>query len=193
MYWIPKLKQLIRSIIRKCILCRLSESKLYPNPPSAQLPEFRCQRSLPFQTTGVDYFGPLLLKPTYNSAEANNKFLAKVHLALYICATTRAVYLDLVPDTRASLFIKSLKRFISRKGIPYLMISNNATCFKNEEDKLSEELTSLQIKWKFIIEASPWWAGFWERLVQSTKRILRKSLFHVTVTYEELLNCSHLW
>ena len=33
------------------------------------------------------------------------------------------------------------------------MISDNATCFKNV--KLSEELTSLQIKWKFIIEASP--------------------------------------
>ena len=54
------------------------------------------------------------------------------------------------------------------------MISDNATCFKNEEVKLSEELTSLQIKWKFIIEASPWWGGFWERIVQFTKRILRK-------------------
>ena len=67
------------------------------------------------------------------------------------------------------------------------MISDNATCFKKEEVKLSEELTSLQIKWKFIIEASPWWGGFWERLVLSTKRTLRKSLFRATVTYEELL------
>ena len=66
------------------------------------------------------------------------------------------------------------------------MISDNATCFKNEEVKLSEELTSLQIKWKFIIEASPWSGGFWERLAQSTKQILRKSLFRATVTYEEL-------
>ena len=85
-----KAKQLVRSIIRNCILCRRSESKPYPNPPSAQL-------------------------------------------ALYTCATTRAVHLDLVPDTSASSFIKSLKRFISTTGIPYLMISDNATCFKNEE------------------------------------------------------------
>ena len=67
------------------------------------------------------------------------------------------------------------------------MISDNATCFKNEEVKLSEELTSLQIKWKFIIEASPWWGGFWGRLIQSTKRISRKLLLRTTVTYEELL------
>ena len=112
-YWIPKLRQLVRSIIRKCILCRRFESKPYPNPPSAQLPEFLCQRSLPFQTTGVDYLKTLLVKPTHNSAELNNKFLAKVHVALYTCTTMQAVRLDLVPDTSASSFIKSLKCLIS--------------------------------------------------------------------------------
>ena len=140
LYWTPKLRQLVRSIIRKCVLCRRFESKPYPNSP-AQLPEFHCQQSLPFQTTGVDYLGPSLVKPTYNSAEYNNEFLAKVYVVLYTCATTRAIHLDLVPDTSASYFIKSLKRFISRRRIPYLMISDNATCFKNEEVKLSEELT----------------------------------------------------
>ena len=80
-YWIPKLRQLVRSVRRKCILCRRFESKLYPNPPSAQLPEFRCQGSLPFQTTEVNYLGPLLVRPTHNSAESNNEFLAKVHVA----------------------------------------------------------------------------------------------------------------
>ena len=49
------------------------------------------------------------------------------------------------------------------------MIYDNATCFKKKEVKLSEELTSLLIKWKFIIEGSPWWGdSFWERLVKST-------------------------
>ena len=43
------------------------------------------------------------------------------------------------------------------------MISDNTTCFKNEEVKLSEELTSLQVKWKLIIKASLWWGGLWER------------------------------
>ena len=141
---------MVRSIIRRCILCIKFKSKPYPNPPSAQLPESRCQRSLPFQTKGVDYLGPLLVKPTYNSAESNNEFLAEVHVALYTCAITRAVHLDLVPDTSTLSFVKSLKRFISRRGTPYLMISDDATCFKNEEIELSEELTSLQIKWKFI-------------------------------------------
>ena len=99
----------------------------------------------------------------------NSECLVKVHVALNSSATTRAIHLDLVSDTSLSSFIKSLKRFVSRRGIPYLMIYDNATCFKKEEVKLSEELTSLLIKWKFIIEGSPWWGdSFWERLVKST-------------------------
>ena len=65
-----------------------------------------------------------------------------------------------------------------------MMISDNATCFKSEEVRLNEELLKLQVKWKFIVEASPWWGGFWERLVQTVKRSLRKVLFRVN--YEEL-------
>ena len=60
---------------------------------------------------------------------------------LYTWATTRAVHLDLVLDTSAPSFIISLKRFISRRRIPYLMISDNDTCFKSEEVNLSEERT----------------------------------------------------
>ena len=34
---------------------------------------------------------------------------------------------------------------------------------------------------------APWWGGFFERLVKSTKRCLKKSLGTARVTYEELL------
>ena len=110
----------------------------------------------------------------------------KTWVVLYTCAVTRAVHLDLVPDSGASAFIRSLKRFIGRRGVANLMISDNATSFKNEEVKLSEELVKLKVKWKFIIAASPWWGGFWERLVKTVKRSLRKILFRASVTYEEL-------
>ena len=68
-----------------------------------------------------------------------------------------------------------------------LLLLHNATCFKKEELTLSEELLLLNIKWKYIIEAAPWWGGFYERIVGSVKRALRKILFHATVTYEERL------
>ena len=53
---------------------------------------------------------------------------------------TRAIHLDVVSNLSAGAFIQCLKRFIARKGVPNLFISDNATCFKNEELKLCEEL-----------------------------------------------------
>ena len=91
-----------------------------------------------------------------------------------------------VSGLSAASFIQCLKRFIARRGVPRLFISDNATCFKNEELKLSEELLLLNIRWQYIVEASPNWRGFYERLVGSVKRSLRKILFRATVTYEEL-------
>ncbi|XP_004210364.1 uncharacterized protein LOC105849713 [Hydra vulgaris] len=109
-----------------------------------------------------------------------------VHVVLFTCAITRAVHLDLVPDLSAKSFVLCLKRFIGRRGIPNLIISDNATCFKNEEVKLSEKLLLLGIGWKYIIEAAPWWGGFWERLVQSVKKSLLKVVFRSSIRYDEL-------
>ena len=38
------------------------------------------------------------------------------------------------------------------------------------------EYGHLSPQWKFIAPRSPWWGGWWERLVKSVKSSLRKSL-----------------
>ena len=45
----------------------------------------------------------------------------------------------------------------------------------------------MNIKWRYIVEKSPWWGGFYERMVRSVKRCLRKVLRNARLTYEELL------
>jgi hypothetical protein len=37
------------------------------------------------------------------------------------------------------------------------------------------------------VEKSPWWGGFYERMVRSVKRCLKKVLRNARLTYEELL------
>lgn len=32
------------------------------------------------------------------------------------------------------------------------------------------------IAWRFIVEAAPWYGGFWERMVGSVKRLLKSSV-----------------
>ena len=64
-------------------------------------------------------------------------------------------------------------------------MSDNAKTFKHSSkeiqkivrsDQVRDRLTNQQIKWQFIAEKAPWWGGYWERMVQSVKRCLRKTI-----------------
>ena len=46
---------------------------------------------------------------------------------------------------------------------------------------------SIQLKWNFNLERAPWWGGLFERMVQSTKKCLRKTIGSAKLTYDELL------
>ena len=56
-----------------------------------------------------------------------------------------------------------------------------------QDKEVQQHFTSKQVNWKFIIEKAPWWGGgFWEWLVQSTNRYLKKTVGHTSMTFEEL-------
>ncbi|XP_068757821.1 uncharacterized protein [Montipora capricornis] len=65
-------------------------------------------------------------------------------------------------------------------------LSDNGSTFKSEE--LKKFLADHRIEWKFNVALAPWWGGFFERLVTSTKRCLKKTLGTARVSYEELLS-----
>ena len=109
----------------------------------------------------------------------------KAYIVLYTCASSRAVHLDLVPNMSTQAFVRSVKRFTARRGVPRLVVSDNGSAFKSEE--LKRLLAEYSISWKCNVALAPWWGGFFERLVKSTKRCLKKSLGTARVTYEKLL------
>ena len=124
---------------KKCFLCHRFEAKSYRYRASGSLSLYRSQQTLPFETTGVEYLGQVLVKPIFNDIDSNS--FNKPQIVLFTCAATRVVHLEEVPNLTASSFICALKWFISRRGISNLIISDNGTCFKNEKVRLSEELT----------------------------------------------------
>ena len=42
------------------------------------------------------------------------------------------------------------------------------------------------VKWVFTLEKAPWWGGFYERMIQSMKRCLKKTIGKAKLTYDEL-------
>ena len=108
----------------------------------------------------------------------------KSYIIIITCASSRGIHLELVPDMGAEALIRALKRFQARRGTLHFMISNNGKTFKDSTLKSFTNENGTQ--WNFITERLPWFGGFYERLVQSVKRCLRKTLRNSKFNYEEL-------
>ena len=130
---------------------------------------------------GIDNFGPIYVKDMFDRSN-------KMHTAwgvVYTGAASRGIVLDLSPDTTSNSFIRSFSRFISRRGAPDHVISDNGCDFIANETQLFS--AGRNIKWHFNVPLAPWHGGFFERLVGVVKGILKKQLKNARLTYEELL------
>lgn len=186
-YWILKGRQMTKRCVRCCLICKRARVKA-GQQVSAPLPKERINMTQAFETTGVDFAGPLYIKP-HNT---------KAYIALFTCAVTRAVHLELVSDLSTDAFLLAFRRFISRRGICGVIYSDNAKTFKRAEQDLkllwtlmeAKEIQNLfaekRISWKYIVERAAWWGGMWERLVRSVKTCLRKVLGRSYLGFEEL-------
>ena len=176
-YWIPAACQIIRQLLRKCVICQKVIAKPYQAPDPPPLIAGRTQASRPFQVTGVDFTGALYVR--------NSNGEMKVYICLFTCAVTRAIHLEVVTDMSVDTFLLALRRFTSRRSTPNTIISDNASTYLAAADELkqlfsspllSEALNQRGIEWKFIPRRAPWFGGFWERLIGLTKLSLKKIL-----------------
>ena len=181
-FWILKGRQMLKRTVNACLLCRKHKAKP-AQQISAPLPASRIEESPPFENTGVDFAGPLYCKSQ-----------DKVYIALFTCAVTRAIHLELVSDMTTEKFLLAFRRFVSRRGLCKTIYSDNAKTFKRANVELSVLWDSLsskevheffagkRISWKFIVERG--WGGMWERLVCSVKTCLRKVIGKASLHYE---------
>ena len=173
-YWIPKGRQIVKRILNKCLLCR----KLgLPYPPTAvsELPEFRVVGGQAFKAAGVD-----LCSPVYTKVHPKSKQMTKNYISTITCASSKMIHLEILPDQTAAAYLRSQRRFIARRGIPKLIVSDNGKTFKGRALRLFN--TRQGIKWKYNLSRAPWWGGLFECLIRSVKRCLIKSVMKMKLT-----------
>ncbi|XP_055522990.1 uncharacterized protein LOC129717170 [Wyeomyia smithii] len=166
-FWPLGGRSLARQIIHKCLKC-------FRSKPSA----------VPFSRTGVDYFGPVFVRPL------PRRPAVKAYVAIFICLCTKAVHMELVTDLSTERFLQALRRFVGRRGRCSDIFSDNGTNFVGARNKLSEFLKVLKsrdhhdavsrecakegIHWHFNPPSAPHFGGIWEAAVRSAKhRLLR--------------------
>ena len=183
----------MKSLFRKCVICKRYQGNTLVPPESPGLPKLRIESSHAYQVIGLDYAGPFFMK------NSNMDAPSKAYILLLTCTSSRAIHLELVRDMKAPAFIRTLERFIVTCGMPDIVKSDNFKTFKSIEVK--RFMTHNIIRQEFILPAAPWVGGFYE-LVKSIKlplrKILGKSLFYeemkiVLCEVESILNSRPLF
>ena len=186
-FWIPKARQRLKNVLRKCVICRKQGGKPYTVPDPPPLPTWRFEDSPPFTVTSVDFTGALHVRTSFRETKA--------YVCLFTCANTRAIHLEVVEDLSEETFLKAFRRFVSRRSLPRKMVSDNATTYLSSAEELKRLLDSVTVKealsrrgcdWIFIPKRAPWYGGFWERLIGLTKNTLKKVLGRALITLSDL-------
>ena len=97
-----------------------------------------------------------------------------------------ALPLELVSSVSAEETLLAIRWLISRRGKPVVLMSDNAKGVKAAAAKKAKVLRPEGPKWKFIPPRAPWHGGYWERMVQSIKNSLKKSVGKRALTRVEL-------
>ncbi|XP_067620048.1 uncharacterized protein [Eurosta solidaginis] len=195
-FWIINARNVIRQVIHKCLTCYRFRPIL-AEQIMGSLPKDRVNQYSPFEVTGVDYCGPLLM-----TQKIRGKSPIKAYLAAFICFISKAIHLELVPDLTSAAFIAALRRFIARRGRCRVIYSDNATNFVGANRELRELLQQFvsqehyddvqqaccenAIEWKFIPPRSPHFGGLWESAVKQAKHYLRRAIGAHILTHDEL-------
>ncbi|KAH9397032.1 hypothetical protein TYRP_003336 [Tyrophagus putrescentiae] len=187
MLYLPRCSDILRSVLDGCLRCRFLHGKPFTAPP-APLPADRVnnEENLPFNHVGVDLFGPLITR----GAKAQ-------YGMIFVCCNTRAVHLELIPSRNATCILRAFARFIARRGTPRVVRSDNEKGFHKVESPLKEIcedfvkcrrqlLEKYSFEWLFQPADSPFWGGFFERLIGVVKKTLANWPLSRRYTPEEL-------
>ncbi|XP_062538001.1 uncharacterized protein LOC134206316 [Armigeres subalbatus] len=170
-YWIVGCQTVVRKVVQGCTRCVRLKGKT-ASQLMGSLPPARVLATRAFSHVGVDYAGPIQLKATC----VRGVKVTKGYIVVFVCLSTRAVHLEVASDLSADTFIGSLKRFISRRGYPVEIRSDNGTNFVGADRKLREFFEqihsssknasryfgNLGINWIFNPPSAPHMGGIWE-------------------------------
>lgn len=191
LYWIVKGLSAVKSVTKNCIICKRLRGILCKQQMAPLRTEQLTADKPPFTYTGVDFFGPLQVK--------FGRGTAKRYGCLFTCLTSRAVHLEVTHSLTTDSFIAAFQRFICRRGTPEKVYSDNGTNIVSgqkelcrnirewNQSKIGKFMVQKEIDWHFNPPYASHMGGAWERLIRSTRSILKTLTDEQRLTDEQLL------
>ncbi|XP_037295468.1 uncharacterized protein LOC119189550 [Manduca sexta] len=192
-YWPLGGRNLSRSVVNKCLKCFRHKAQNV-QPIMGQLPYSRTHLEYPFLHCCVDYAGPILVA----NRKGRGCKLTKSYICIFVCSAIKAVHLELVTDLTTEAYMAALNRFVSRRGKPRSITSDNGTNFVGASNEMTKFLSVSNVKSEVAQEGiefiftpaySPHFNSLAEAAVKSCKHHLKRLLGLSNFTFEEMVTC----
>ncbi|XP_068209253.1 uncharacterized protein [Palaemon carinicauda] len=189
-FWIVHGNAIVKTVIRECLVCRRLSRRLLVPVMAELLSDRLCPDEPPFTNTGLDCFGPFLVK--------QGRSTVKRWGAIFTCLTSRAVHLEVIHTMEQDSFVNAIRRFVARRGPIKRMWSDNGTNIMATERELREalqrfnegeirdKLSIRSIEWNFHPPHASHFGGVWKRLIRSVQRALTAACLQQVTTNETL-------
>lgn len=190
-YWPIKAKSMIRQVQHECLLC-FRAKPVFATQLVGNLPIDRVTMTPPFTTVAVDYAGHFNLRASLTKKAS----IVKEYVAVFKCMSTGAIHLEAVTSLSTPAFITVFDRFISRRGLPTDVYSDNGTEFvgadneftrilKEVEPKIGEFLREKRVQWHFTTPVAPHAGGYYESGVKTMKHHLKRECAGKSFDFEQ--------
>lgn len=175
-YWIVGGRSAVKGVLRRCFICKRQSSQPMKQMMSDLPPERITPDKPPFSFVGVDCFGPFTVKQGRKDV--------KRYGCLFTCLVIRAIHIEILHSMDTDSFINGLERFISRRGRPEVIWSDNGSNFVGAARELKEDIKSWnqhqvhqfllqkEITWKFNPPTASHMGGAWERQIRTVRKVL---------------------
>ncbi len=181
----------MKSIKFNCVICKRLEKRL-SKQIMGQLPLERLKPAPLWSYTALDLFGPFKIRDEVKKRTFSNG-------VIFNCLMTRAVNIDLSADYSTDKFLMVLRRFVSLRGYPRKLYSDNGTQLVTASEELKKMIQGLKpkdlaefgvtevLQWVFSPADAPWQNGVSEALIKSVKKAITAAIGEIVLTFSELL------
>lgn len=174
-FWVIGGSKLVAKLIHTCVFCRKLRRPT-ERQQMAELPKERVEASAPFTYSGMDCFGPFIVK------KARKEY--KRYGLIFTCLYSRAVHIEMLEDLSTDSFINSLRCFISLRGAVQQLHCDQGSNFVGARNELKEALkqcdtklletflTEKQCEFVFNAPSDSQAGGVWERQIRTVRNVL---------------------
>ena len=181
-FWIIGCSSAVSSFINKCITCRKLCSKPLEQK-MAELPLDRVEIAPPFSYSGVDFFGPFLIK------EGRKEL--KRYGVIFTCLASQAIHVEVANSLNTDSFLNALRRFLALRCPIRQLRSDQGTNFIGANNEIESAKREMHLKkvqdfllkencdffsFKFNVPSASHMGGIWERQIRTVRSILSSML-----------------